>query len=271
MKIGIFAKTFQEETLTEKFQTIEKIGYQTIQFNMACLGLDSLPSTISPDLIALTNEEARAHKLEIAGISGTYNMIHPNKRKRNNDFEKFCQLAAASAMLDTNVMSLCTGSRDPQNQWKYHPGNSLPDAWHDLTKELEKALYIAEEQQLTLAIEPELANVVSSIKKAKEILKEMQSSKLKIIFDVANLFELATLREIQYLIDFGIDAFYPDLVMVHAKDKDSSGSFTYPGNGIIPFHYLFERLRKYGYQHSIVAHGFHVDRAIKVHSFLSLL
>jgi len=91
------------------------------------------------------------------------------------------------------VITLCTGTRDPNNQWRGHPENVSPEAWHDLVDSMHSALQIAAAQTITLAIEPEISNVVDSAAKARRLLDEMQSPNLKIIMDAANLFQAGTL------------------------------------------------------------------------------
>ena len=41
-------------------------------------------------------------------------------------------------------MTLCTGTRDPEDQWRAHPGNNEPEAWRDLLEAMQSALAIAE-------------------------------------------------------------------------------------------------------------------------------
>ena len=103
-------------------------------------------------------------------------------------------LAKAAKAMDIPVITLCTGTRDPVDKWHEHPDNNLPDAWSDLCTAMEQALTIADEYDLMLGIEPELANVVNSAYKASRLIKEMASPRLRIIFDPANLFEIAIPR-----------------------------------------------------------------------------
>ena len=73
------------------------------------------------------------------------------------------------------MITLCTGSRDPDNMWRRHPDNDTPEAWADLTVSMRQAIQVAEEHQVTLAFEPEVANVVDSAIKARRIIDEIGS------------------------------------------------------------------------------------------------
>jgi len=51
-----------------------------------------------------------------------------------------------------------------------------------------QALQIAEACDVTLAFEPEVANVIDSARKGRRLLDEMRSPRLKVVMDAANLF-----------------------------------------------------------------------------------
>ena len=60
------------------------------------------------------------------------------------------------------MITLCTGSRDPVNMWKWHPDNDSKEAWDDMVRSIETALIAAEKNNLILAFEPESENVANS-------------------------------------------------------------------------------------------------------------
>jgi endonuclease/exonuclease/phosphatase family metal-dependent hydrolase len=103
-------------------------------------------------------------------------------------------IAAARAM-GTRLVTLCTGTRDPHDQWRNHADNASPEAWRDLLIEMEKAVKLGEAHGVDLGIEPELANVVSSPAKARQLIGEIASPRLRIVLDPANLFEHGTAQE----------------------------------------------------------------------------
>ena len=71
--------------------------------------------------------------------------------------------------METGLLTLCTGTRDPDDQWRRHPGNDTPEAWRDLLASMDVALAVAEDYDLHLGIEPELANVVDSASRARRM------------------------------------------------------------------------------------------------------
>src|SRR5207249_6554721 len=142
-----------------------------------------MPEHVSPELAGQIAREIQKRHLAVAAVSGTFNMIHPNPLQRQDGLRCLAAMAPICPVLGASVISLCTGTRDPDNQWRHHPQNSSPEAWRDLIVSLAKAVGMTEPFGLTLGIEPETANVVDSARKARQLLEEMKSPRLKIIFD----------------------------------------------------------------------------------------
>jgi len=172
MKIGIFAKTFSRPTIEELFQAIASYGIYSVQFNLSCAGLETLPENVSCDLVQRITDAAEQATVNLAAISGTFNMAHPNPAVRRNGLEKFEILCEVTAQLRIPVITLCTGTRDPANMWKWHSDNDSKEAWDDLVQSIESALVVAEKNKLILAFEPESENVANSAFRARKLPDE---------------------------------------------------------------------------------------------------
>ena len=240
--IGIFAKTFPRATPEENLDAVRSHGLSVVQYNLACAGLPSLPEQIEPRLPRRIGAAAASRRIAIAAVSGTFNMIDPIRERRDAGLRRLDQLAGACALLGTRIITLCTGTRDPDDMWRGHPANGRPDAWADLRRAMEWALAIAEEHDLWLAIEPETANVVDSPAKAARLLDELRSPRLKIIIDPANLFRVADLSYQRPILDAAFDVLGPDIVLAHAKDVcvvDGTVHHVAAGKGLLDYpHYL---------------------------------
>jgi sugar phosphate isomerase/epimerase len=240
--IGIFAKTFPRPTLEENLDAVRGHGLSVVQYNLACAGLPSLPERIEPALARRIGAAAAARGITLAAVSGTFNMIDPIRERREVGMRRLEQLAGACALLGTKMITLCTGTRDPDDMWRGHPANSRPDAWTDLLEAMDQALAIAEKYDLWLAIEPETANVVDSPAKARRLFDELGSRRLKIIIDPANLFHVEDLPHQRVILDAAFDLLGPDIVLAHAKDVrvvDGAVHHVTAGTGVLDYrHYL---------------------------------
>jgi len=257
MRLGIFAKIFVRPTLVETLDAVVAHGLDCIQFNFACAGLPSLPDKIPPDLAAQIGREARQRKLAMAAVSGTFNIIDPNRAKRQDGLRRLQELAASCAGLGTSLITLCTGTRDAQDMWRHHPQNESPEAWREMLQSIEAALEIAEKHNIFLGIEPETANVVSSAKNARRLLDEMQSPRLKIVMDASNLFHLGDAAKKEDVLTEAFDLLGRDIILAHAKDFRDTGKMEYvaPGRGDLPWPHYIRLLRTCGFGGPLIMHS----------------
>ena len=267
MQIGIFAKTFAGP-LPAVMAKSAAAGYDGIQYNMACSDLAAMPDAISNPEAHAVGQAAALAKLSVFAVSGTYNMIHPDPKVRATGHRRLAVLAAAAAGMTTRLITLCTGSRDLVDQWAHHADNASPKAWRDLLASFEIAVGIAEAHDVWLGVEPELANVVNSAATARRLITDLQSDRIRIVLDPANLFERASPDAQRGLVDQAIDLLADRIIMAHAKDRNAAGGFATPGKGVIDFDHFLASLHRAGFAGPVVTHGLHADEAADVAAFL---
>ncbi len=255
MELGIFAKIFQRPTLPEVLQAVRGAGFAQVQFNVESTGLPALPDVIPDETVTQVREEMRAHGLTIAALSGTYNMIHPDPARRERDFERFRAIVAAARPMGASVVTLCTGTRDPENMWRRHPANDDPDAWADLVASMEKALAVAEEHDVRLAFEPEPGNTINSSVKARRLLDQMQSDRLGVVIDAVNTIDTAPDRPANDVLDEAFSLLSDRIFVAHAKDLDHNGREVVTGTGIVPWEHYINLLRQSGFSGPLIMHG----------------
>ena len=261
LQLGIFAKTFSRPTLGETLDAVAGHGLHCIQFNFACVGLPTLPERIEPVVLENIRRELDARQIRIAAVSGTFNLIHPDMEQRREGLRRLPVLAAASARLGVPVITLCTGTRDPDDMWRRHVDNDSPSAWRDLLTGLSEALSVAEGQGVTLGIEPETANVVNSAQTCRRLLDEMKSPRLKVVLDAANLFHPGDLPRMREILDEAFDLLGPDIVLAHAKElgPDALPDGRGAGRGVIDWEHYLARLRRDKFSGALILHGLNED------------
>ena len=152
--------------------------------------------------------------------------------------------------------------------WRAHPDNATPEAWRDLVASMATAVAVAEANGVDLGIEPELANVVSSAEAARRLIDEMQSPRLRIVLDAANLFETASLAEQRDIVTRAVDLLADRIVMAHAKDRAADGAFVAAGQGVLDYPHYLAALRRAGFDGPLVTHGLTAGEAPAVGAFL---
>ena len=270
MTLGIFAKTFSRPTVDEVFAAVARHHLHCAHFNFACAGLPSLPESIDPAVLEQIRKSAAEHRLGLAGVSGTFNMIHPDTKVRREGLRRLAVIAAACARLETKVITLCTGTRDRHDMWRAHPDNDTPAAWRDLLTSMTKALTTADKHDITLAIEPETANVVNTAHKARRLLNELRSPRLKIVLDPANLFRPSDVKRSDEILEDAFGLLGNDLVMAHAKELSFEG---HPGglplgSGLLDWERYLELLRNSQFSGPLIMHGFEEADAARSIQFL---
>ena len=266
MQLGIFARTFPRPTLEETFDAVVAHELHCVQFNMACVGLPSLPDYIVSDVITRIYEEATSRQISIAAVSGTYNMIHPDPEQRQAGLRRLHVLATACKHMGTSVITLCTGTRDPQNMWRWHPENTSPRAWDDLLCSMDAALHIAEEEGIILAFEPERANVINTATRGRALLDAMQSQHLMVIMDPANLIVSENKQQMHHVLDEAFEMLGEYIVLAHAKDIGPDNTFRAAGSGILDYDYYLHHLEAANVEVPLIIHGLseaNVDAAVQ--------
>jgi sugar phosphate isomerase/epimerase len=271
MRLGIFAKTFAGSDPLTVLAAAKAAGFASVQYNMACSGLQAMPDALTQAQTAAVAQASAETGVALAAVSGTYNMIHPDPAVRATGLRRLAVLIDNAAAMGTNMVTLCTGTRDPLDQWRHHPDNATPEAWRDLLDEMAKACTFAEAKGVKLGIEPELANVIDGAKSARALIDRLQSPALAVVLDPANLFEVTPLPQQRDLLSQAIDLLADRIVMAHAKDRDSKGGFATAGQGVIDFPFFLSRLRAAGFDGDLVTHGLTEAEAPGVAAFLAAL
>ncbi|MCB0836207.1 MAG: sugar phosphate isomerase/epimerase [Bacteroidetes bacterium] len=253
-ELGIFAKTFSGD-LGEVFQKAVNHELFHFQFNMSVAGLGELPQEIPARILDDIMAFKKITGVELSAMSATYNMIDPDREKKNHGFNAFIEISKACRKLDIDLITVCTGSKNPVDKWKWHPDNDSKQAWKELLVSMEEAIVVAETSDIYLGVEPELGNVVSSPEKAIQLIKELDSDRVQIVFDPANLFDKADRQSIRDIMRRSWDQLAEYVGLVHAKDRTEDGHYVAVGKGAVDFGELLGLVGQSDYRGPIIMHG----------------
>lgn len=267
-RIGIFAKTFPGTEPRAVLAAVQSAGYDCAQFNLACAGLDATPLAVPEPVARAVAAAAQESGVHLAALSGTTNLIHPDPKARADGRTRLAAVIAAAPACGVGLVTLCTGSRDPQDQWRAHPDNTSAAAWRDLVTEMLAAIAMAERHGVLLGVEPESGNVVATARLARALIDELGSPRVRIVLDPANLVDGLSVERTQATIAEAVDLLADSIAMAHAKDRDAAGAPVAPGQGIVEFAAFFGALQRIGFAGPVVAHGFAAADASAVRAFL---
>jgi sugar phosphate isomerase/epimerase len=193
----------------------------------------------------------------LAAISGTFNSAHPDPAHRRSYLARFPHLCAVARDLQIGLITLSSGSRDPQDMWRWHPDNATAQAWADSRTTLQALATLAEDHGLMLAVEPEHSNVVGTADQAISMLDQIGSPALKIIYDAANLLDPESYdpAAAAAAITRDITTLGPHIALGHAKELIAERAPVAPGAGLLPWPLIVQTLHDAGFDGTLVIHG----------------
>lgn len=251
----------------ELFSRIAAMGFETVQLgfgsvaecNFSASAHIEIPQSISDDVLNAIRRASREFHLPIGAINGTWNMAHPDQEVREEALRRMEGFLSAVAALECPIATLCSGTRSREHLWHEDAGNNGFSAWRDMLDSMQRAARMAEHCDVTLAIETEAANIIDTPEKARRIMDEVGSDRLKMILDCANLFHAgeAYPENVHSTIDRAIQFFGRDIVLAHGKDIQASDGIRFCGTGfgIVDFPYMIESLKKVNFSGDMMLHG----------------
>lgn len=249
------------------FAKMQAAGFAAVQFAFSSIaetaftpsGQLEIPAAIPVSAVNAADRAAAKYGLPLRVINGTFNMAHPDAEVRREGIRRFAILLDAADALGVKFISLCSGSRNAEHLWSPSPENDSPEAWAAMYDTICRAVELAEAHGITLAIESEASNIISSPERARRIMDAVGSDKLKMILDCANLFHAGRAHPefVRETLDAAFEAYGYDIVIAHGKDiREGDGiEFCGTGRGIVDFTYTAKLLEKWNFTGGMFLHG----------------
>src|SRR6266446_703153 len=253
-QLGIFAKHVSRSTPEELFDALAGFGLDCAQFNATCLGIPTLPDQLDAALWSRVARAAQSAGVKIVALSATFNLLDENKLRLLDNSRRLEVLAQGAIILGTDLLTLCSGTRNRRDLWTYHPQNQSPEAWQEMIDAMQQALEIAVEYDVYLGIEPEVANVVSNANDAMRLINELRSNRIRIVFDPANLYRPPSdPRRDQHVLTDALRLLRDHIAIAHCKDvadpaahQDVERLYAHvaAGVGILDYHHYLSELNR---------------------------
>ena len=249
------------------FAKMKERGFEAVQFAFSSIaeteftpnGQIEIPAVIPSAAIQAVRENAEKYGIPVEVINGTFNMAHPDRGIREEGIRRFEILCRAAKELGAKYISLCSGTRNADHLWSPHPDNDTQEAWNDMLDTVSRCTKIAEEYGITLAVESEASNIISTPERARRLMDTIGSPNLKMILDCANLFHAgeAHKENVCKTLEHACALYGDDIVLAHGKDiREGDGiDFCGTGLGIVDFAYTAALLEQYDFTGNMFLHG----------------
>lgn len=209
-------------TPMEMFSKIGSYGFDCVQlaYKKGITGVGGY-GDVTPELVADTCKAIDASGVTVA-VHGTYvelSMVEEGQRRKQVD-NFISQIPYTKTM-----NALCQGS-ETTNMAK-QPGVTRSEAQKALLRSLEEIMPHAEEQGITVAVEPVFYHAMNTPEAAKMVLDSIASPNLKIIFDAVNLISAEDVTRQEAMWDRAMSLWGDKIVAVHVKGVtfDENGDF----------------------------------------------
>ena len=269
MQVGVFAKSFEGEHPATVLAASRDAGFSTVQYNMACSGLGSLPEAISEDAAREVQEASAGTGIGIAAISATYNMADPDPERLAAGRRAFIAICERAPGMGCHIVTVCSGSKDAHDKWRRHPSNDDLQSWTEMCREFDIICDHADRHGVMVGVEPEPANIVSNAMRAADLLAAFPGGPIRMVLDPANLIEDVAPDSHERTIDEALDRLGSMTVLAHAKDRYAGGTVAPAGDGVVDWPHFLRGLKDCGFDGPLIAHGMSRSDAPAVAKFLA--
>lgn len=249
MAFGTLAHTLGKwplKQLTEKLGTYD-LDFVQLALSKAISDIDLGPGKLSPGLANHIAEQFERNNIRI-GVLGCYiNPIHPDPVQRRYELERFKEHIRFARQLGTSIVATETG--DWNTYLKLDSLRYGDIGWEILKASIEELTEEAEKWGVYIGIEPVYCHTISTSDKMKQLLEEVPSSHLGVVFDPCNLLDLTTIQKQDQIIADAFKNFGERIVLAHIKDViflDSVAlQLVQVGSGIFNIAGFLDKLNQY--------------------------
>lgn len=183
MKIGVRAHDYGRHGVADYAALLKKEGYEAIQLAIpkAFTGIESY-SDITEKLCEEIHEEFAKQDIEIAVLGCYMDLGNPDEEIRTQAVKTFKNCLRFNQIIGARVVGSETAYPHLSKWEKHHWFPHMMDSLKELRDE-------AERLDVWMAIEPVGWHPLEDAETARDVLRELDSDHVKIIFDPANVLE----------------------------------------------------------------------------------
>ena len=232
MKTGMRLHDFPRTTPEELARMARMHGFESGQLAMQ-KALTLPEETLLEDAtLARIRTAFEAENVALSVLGCYIDPVGDDKTACEAAARKFCAHVEASAKLGAG----CVGT-ETSNFFK--PESERPAAYRELLTFVERACETAERVGAIVGIEPVATHTLNTPELAQQMLRDIASPNLRIIFDFVNLITLENMNDLDGVLNRAMDCFGDKLCAIHVKDCAFDGkNFINAklGTGIVDWH-----------------------------------
>lgn len=182
------------------------------------------PAALTPGYAHYLKRLFEKNEMDIALLGCYRNLTESDHSLLRQNQEQYISHFRFASLLGCGMV----GTETPMANFKNRPDPRSDEAFSILVKNLKPVVKAAQQFGIILALEPVARHVIWCPKRARQLLDEIASPNLQILFDPVNLLDLENVRRRDEVFAEAIELLGPDIAMVHLKDFQ----FASPGGGL---------------------------------------
>ena len=218
MQLGIRLHDTTKLPFEERIADVHRLGFACGHLALSKV-IDEFPTTdeaLTPGLAMYIKNVFAKNQVDIAVLGCYLNLAHPDKAQLAEITGRYLAHIRFASWLGCGVVGTETGA--PNETYSYTPECHTKEALKVFTENLRPIVAYAEKMGVVIGIEPVYRHIVSNPKRARQVLDEIASPNLQIIFDPVNLLDAENYGQRDDIIREAIELLGPDVAVVHLKD-----------------------------------------------------
>ncbi|MFH5834773.1 sugar phosphate isomerase/epimerase family protein [Proteiniclasticum sp. C24MP] len=218
MQLGLRLHDTKKLPIEELLPSVRDSGFSCVHLALRKVLKDVPynPSALTPGYARYLQKLFAMNDIDIAVLGNYLNLAHPDEHVIRNATESYFAHIRFASQLGCGMVGTETGA--PNIEYKYSPDCRTDRALSVFIKHLKPIVRCAEQYGVTLAIEPVVRHIVWNPKRCRQVLDEIGSHNLQVLFDPVNMLELDNVDHREDVFEEAIELLGKDIAMIHLKD-----------------------------------------------------
>jgi sugar phosphate isomerase/epimerase len=223
MKLGVRAHDFGKLPVDELAAQIARHGLESVQLapTKAIAGFDTDAGRLSPGFASSIREAFHRQGIQIAVLGCYINLGDRNEANRRPQLERFKEHIRFARDFGCSVVGTETGSLN--SDFSRHTDNAGEEAFQIVLSGVRELVREAERFGVFVGVEAVERYVISSPRRLRRLLDEVNSPNLQVIYDPVNLLWSTNHEQQDQIIEEAQTLLGDRICIVHAKDYAVGG------------------------------------------------
>ncbi|MGF7049938.1 sugar phosphate isomerase/epimerase [Paenibacillus sp. DS2015] len=215
--VGIF-NGYYPYSLEESIARIKKDGFSCVQLDLTFKGMDLSPEVLTKEKCRQIRNAFREANLPIVAISGYTNIIHPDKKKREQNLFSLKTILKFACELGSPYVVSETGTYNTDSDWVWDEKNGTEEAYEETAEIIEDLAKFAYDHGSVFLVENYVNNVIGSVERLTRLFGDINHPGLGLLMDPTNYFTDNNIGRVDQEINRIFDTLGPRIKLAHAKD-----------------------------------------------------